>query len=69
MLIYVSTNNPFSKIIPHAIPGPIFFMYALKLAESLQFEQSHLNQLKKYRNRIVKYKSLQNSVFKLAYRF
>jgi hypothetical protein len=30
-------NNPFSKINPGAIPGPIFFMHGLNLAESLQF--------------------------------
>ena len=40
ILIYVSTNGPFSKIIPGAIPGPIFFMHGLHLAESLQFYQS-----------------------------
>jgi hypothetical protein len=40
MLNYVSTNNPFSKINPGAIPGPIFFMHGLKFAESLQFYQS-----------------------------
>jgi hypothetical protein len=40
MLIYVSMNNPFSKIKPGAIPGPIFFMHGLKFAESLQFYQS-----------------------------
>ena len=44
-------------------------MYGLKFAESLQFYQSGLNQLKKVRNRNVKYKSLQNSVFKLLYHF
>jgi hypothetical protein len=40
ILIYVSTNSPFSKIIPGAIPGPILFIHGLKFAESLQFYQS-----------------------------
>jgi len=42
----VSTNSPFSKIKPGAIPGPIFFMHGLKFAESLQFYQSDCQKLK-----------------------
>ena len=46
MLTYVSTNNPFSKINPGAIPGSISFMHGLKFAENLQFYQSDTQQLK-----------------------
>jgi hypothetical protein len=42
----VSTNNPFSKINPGAIPGSISFMHGLKFAENLQFYQSDTQQLK-----------------------
>jgi hypothetical protein len=53
MLIDVSMNYPFSKIIPHGIPGQIFFMYGLKFAESVQIYKSGLKQL----NKVRKYKS------------
>jgi hypothetical protein len=46
MLIYVSTNNPFSKINPGSIPGSISFMHGLKFAENLQFYQSDRQKLK-----------------------
>jgi hypothetical protein len=64
MLIYVSMNNPFSKINPGAIPGSISFMHGLK-SSILPIQ---LPKIKNNRNRNVKYKSVQHTVFKLAYR-
>ena len=46
MLMYVSTNNPFSKINPRVIPGSISFMHGLKFAENLQFYLSDCQKFK-----------------------
>jgi len=61
MLIYLSTRDPFSKINPRAIPGPIIYVW-LKICRNSSILRIRVILIKQSRNRNVKYKSSQYSV-------
>ena len=67
MLIYVSRNNPFSKNKYGSYPWMNILHAWLKICRKSLILQIRLPNIQNNRNRNVKYKSLQNFVFKLAY--
>jgi hypothetical protein len=64
---FVSTRDPFSKINPWAISGPIIHVW-LKICRNSSILRIWVIIIKKSRNRNVKYKSLQNSVLIYSHR-
>ena len=64
---FVSTRDPFSKINPWAILGPIIHVW-LKICRNSSILRIWVIIIKKSWNRNVKYKSLQNSVLIYSHR-